>query len=223
MKHPAPFPLIRFLFVLVFVRGGGWMQKCITWTHILIFSHTPNLTPLPFMANMPHRLTHSPIFAKMHNPTTYREFYCRVRYMYPTESNPHLLECLAAKLLTQPIDVPIPSYWIPNRTPLRYQIPLPILLFYYVQIDLASNANTPPPFKYSVVSGEFGTLWTPTLFLYFGERRTKIYTLSTWQVNHNIYLENYGSFSKLCSFKKCHRKPDAKCNTQAVTRALKSV
>ena len=114
-------------------------------THPDFQSHTQPNPPFPFMANMPHRLTHSPIFAKMHNPTTHREFYCRVRYMYPTESNPHLLECLAAKLLTQPIDVPIPLYWIPNRTPLRYQIPLPILLFYYVQIDLASNANTPPP------------------------------------------------------------------------------
>ena len=177
------------------------MQKCITWTHILIFSHTPNLPPPPPPLHGKHAPpTYSfPHFAKMHNPTTHREFYCRVRCMYPTESKfivnttHRRTNSLVLNSKSDPVAV-------------SYTLTYPTIL---LQIDLASNANTPPPFKYSVVSGEFGTLWTQTLFLYFGERRTKIYTLSTWQLNHNIYLENYGSFSKLCSFKKCHRKPDA--------------
>ena len=167
MKHPGLFPLFRFVFVWVFVKG--WMQKCITWAHILVFSQTPNIPPPPISkANMSHRLTHYPFYKDAYKPTTHREFYCRVRY--PNESNLNFLEWQIVNTTHWLTNSPVlnsQSDPVANRYTLTYR------LSYYSLISWETPTLFPTTVQLNLVSGEFWTLWIPPLSLHFGGRRTK--------------------------------------------------
>ena len=108
-------------------------------THPDFQSHTqPTHPPLPLHCK--HDLLIPPFLQRCITQTTHRDGFIVESYTC-THRIPTLI-FWSGKLVSQPIDLPIPPYWIPNRTPLRYQIPLPILLSYD---SLISRVTPPPP------------------------------------------------------------------------------